>query len=236
MAPAKPIPSPGTTPKGHPPFLMLTILYEDEHLLAVDKPAGQLVHATKTSTPEDEITMKIARDQTGHRLHTPHRLDRPTSGVLLMAKTDVSAKGVREAFDNRRVQKVYTAVVFGCPNWKQTTCTVALEKTPQSPPLPSRTDFTLVKCSERFSLINARPETGRYHQIRRHLVALGHGIVGDYRYSNIDYCDRAAEELGTGTRMLLQASSLTLNHPVTGHTLTISAPQDPALAQAVKAF
>lgn len=208
----------------------LDILYRDDDLIAVNKPAGQLVHPADHPKPDDEVTMKILRDQIGHPVHALHRIDRPTCGVLLFTtKADV-VRVLRPAFDEQRINKSYLAVVIGKPKEEIWTCDTPLRKKPGSPIQEALTEFQIIEeLANDLTLLQASPKTGRYHQIRRHLLHLGHPIVGDYLYTGVDRCNELGEKLGTGTRMLLQAKSITLDHPSTGRPIVISAPTDPLI-------
>ena len=213
--------------------MSLKILYQDEWIAAVDKPAGQLVHPADHPKPDDEVTMKILRDQLGQPVETIHRLDRPTTGVLLFGLCKGASKTLRRSFEGQEVSKTYLALVFGVPTLQKWMCETSLRKTEESPSKSAITEFTKIESlGEDFSLIEARPKTGRFHQIRRHLLDCGHPIVGDYRYAGIERCDETSAFLGIGTRMLLQASEIEFPHPVTGENTTIKAPIDLAFLAA----
>lgn len=211
----------------------LTILFRDEWFVAVDKPAGQLVHPAASPSPDDAITMKVLRDQIGQKVYAIHRLDRPTSGVLLFATDPDAAQRAQRLFENGEVEKIYLAIVHGHPTTDSWTCRNVLRKNPDSPEQSAETSFRV--CArldpEPLALIDARPKTGRFHQIRRHLLDAGHPIVGDYRYSGIERSDVIGAQLGTGTRMLLQAKLLSFQHPVTNDDLIIEAATDPLIKQ-----
>ncbi len=215
----------------------LSILYQDEFLVAIDKPAGLLVHPGREPEGKEWVAMKLLRDELGRRVYPVHRLDRPTSGVLLFALDRRIAGLVQTAFQAREVDKVYLAAVFGeaPPEWE---CRTPLSRGPaEGEMVEARTGFERVAFAGPgsfpgdpelgVSLVRAKPVTGRFHQIRRHLLEAGHPIVGDYRYVEIERCDHAAAVLGTGSRMLLQAKSLELTHPCDSERLRIEAPADP---------
>ncbi len=219
----------------------LDILYQDEFLVAIDKPAGLLVHPGREPVERDQVAMKLLRDQLGRRVHPVHRLDRPTSGVLLFALDRRTSGRVQTAFQTREVDKTYLAGVFGeaPPAWE---CRTPLSRGPEDGELVEAcTGFERVACAGpgsfagdpelSVSLVRAKPVTGRFHQIRRHLLEAGHPIVGDYRYVDVERCDDAAAVLGTGSRMLLQAKSLELTHPCDGRRMRIEAPADPAFVR-----
>ena len=208
---------------------MLDILYQDEWIIAVDKPAGQLVHPADEPKPDDEVTMKILRDQIGQPVETIHRLDRPTTGVLLFGLCRNTAKKLRRSFEDQQVSKTYLAMAFGTPTEFEWLCQEPIQKNDDSPLKAAETKFTkLAGLGNDYSLIEASPRTGRFHQIRRHLLHCGHPIVGDYRYSGIERCEKASQQLGIGTRMLLQASRIEFPHPISGELTIIEAPLDPA--------
>ncbi len=212
----------------------LSVLYHDEWIIAVDKPAGQMVIPSEKPKADDEVTMKILRDQIGVRVHPIHRLDRPTSGVLLFSINRDAARTLHAAFANHEVCKIYRTVVSGRPAWETWTCRQPLANDDTSDAKSAETTFRVIEhLTHDLSLLEAQPKSGRFHQIRRHLAHLGYPIVGDYRYAGIEISDQLGVLLGTGTRMLLQAVSLQLRHPVTGKNLFIEAPIDP-LIQALR--
>ncbi len=208
----------------------LHILYRDEWIVAVDKPAGQMVIPSENPQADDEITMKILRDQIGIRVHPIHRLDRPTSGVLLFSTDLDAARILHAAFANHEVRKRYWAVVSGRPNWEKRTCREPLANDNTSEAKSAETTFRVIDhLAHDLSLLEAKPKSGRFHQIRRHLAHLGHPIVGDYRYAGIGRSDQIGTLLGTGTRMLLQSVSIELRHPISEEELLIEAPIDPLI-------
>lgn len=218
----------------------LEILYRDEWLVAIDKPAGHLVHPAREPQEGDLVAMKILRDQLGKRVYTIHRLDRPTSGVLLLGLEKREAHQLHKALENHDFEKSYWAVVQGKPEREAWECQEPIQKEEGAPLREAHTSFKLLETfkhpslteegsmenRDTLSLIEAVPHTGRFHQIRRHLLSAGLPIVGDYRYAGIECSDRLGQLLGTGTRMLLQAKSLSIEHPVTGEPLTFTAALD----------
>jgi tRNA pseudouridine65 synthase len=210
----------------------LDILYQDDGLVAVDKPAGILVHQARIPEPSDQIAMKILRDQLGKKIFTIHRLDRPTSGVLLYAIKESSLRLVHDLFENREVTKKYIAVVHGeTPlEWYADT---PLARSDQELPREARTDFKRLayRPSGSFdtapelavSIVEAIPHTGRYHQIRQHLQLAGHPIVGDYLYGDIEQNNSVAEKTGV-KRMMLMSNELHFIHPESGQPVEIKAP------------
>ncbi|MGJ8672426.1 MAG: RluA family pseudouridine synthase [Rubritalea sp.] len=219
---------------------MLNILYQDEWLVVIDKPAGHLVHPAREPQEGDLVAMKILRDQIGQRVHTIHRLDRPTSGVLLFGLEKKAAHQLHKALEHHDFEKTYWAVVLGVPEQQSWECHEPIQKEDDAPVREAHTSFKVLESfhhpaleqeagalgpsSTTLTLIEATPHTGRFHQIRRHLLHAGLPIVGDYRYAGIERSDRLGQLLDTGTRMLLQAKSLKIEHPGTGQPLTFTAP------------
>jgi tRNA pseudouridine65 synthase len=213
----------------------LRILFQDDHLVAIDKPAGMIVHPGRDPEGPEWIAMKRLRDHLDRPVFPIHRLDRPTSGVLLFALDRATSTLAQQAFELRQVGKSYLAVVCGesAAGWS---CEIPLRKNPEEAELHARTRFERLRFAPAgnfpadpalsLSLLQASPETGRYHQIRRHLLESGLPIVGDYRYAGRERSHELGEILGTGTRMLLQAKRLELTHPHTGEALRIEAPDD----------
>lgn len=223
----------------------LAILYQDEFLVAIDKPAGMLVHPVSEAVGDEWIAMKRLRDQLGRRVFPIHRLDRPTSGVLLFALDKKSAGLAQQIFERRQVTKIYHAIVPGIfpEKWS---CENPLRADPDGEPLTARTDFERLEIAPAstfpgdselvLSLVRAIPATGRFHQIRRHLLETGYPIVGDFRYAGEERSHALGETLGTGTRMLLQAKVLEFLHPHTGGPLRIEAPADADLLKCLPAL
>ncbi len=206
----------------------LTILYRDDDLIAVNKPAGQLVHPADSPKPDDLVTMKILRDQIGQQVNAAHRLDRPTSGVLLFTTGRRAARALGRAFDRQQVKKTYLSIVDGSPADDQWTCAEPIQKDPHSPPREALTHFhVLARLPNALTLLEAQPQTGRYHQIRRHLLHCQLPIVGDYRYAGYQRSEELSQRYHLQTRMLLQCKSLTFPHPSTKEEMTITAPSDP---------
>jgi len=213
----------------------LQILYLDDGLVAVDKPAGILVHQTRIPESDDQIAMKILRDQLGQKIYTIHRLDRPTSGVLLFALSKASLRLVHDLFEKREVIKKYLAVVHGKTEteWEAND---PLCRTADEEPRTALTHFKQIEFRPvgsfptapnlEVSIVEATPYTGRYHQIRQHLQLSGHPIVGDYLYGDMEHNTRVSEQIGH-TRMMLRATELHFIHPKTGIQIDIYAPPSP---------
>lgn len=172
------------------PHAALPVLYEDDDLVAVDKPANLLSHPTDKIL-ENTVTSIIKR-QFGRPLHLAHRLDRDTSGVLVLAKSPASAKALYEDFVGRRIEKEYYALVRGRPSWKTKLvdaplanegAEIRVRQAVDPAGAPAVTELELLAAGEERSLVAARPKTGRLHQIRVHLAHVGHPIIGDRLYT-----------------------------------------------------
>ncbi|SHJ98223.1 tRNA pseudouridine65 synthase [Rubritalea squalenifaciens DSM 18772] len=203
----------------------LEILYRDEWMCVVDKPAGWLVHPADEPQEGDLVAMKVLRDQIGERVNSVHRLDRPTCGVLLFGIEKEATRKLHKALERHEFEKTYRAIVSGVPEQQEWECREPIQKKEGAPVRDAWTSFRVLEIrvvdGEHFSLIEAVPHTGRFHQIRRHLLHAGLPIVGDYRYAGMERSDHLCDLLGVGTRMLLQASRLELAHPMNGKVLSI---------------
>ena len=194
--------------------------------MVIHKPAGHIVHPAEQPQAGDLVAMKILRDQIGVRVYNIHRIDRPTAGILLFGIDREVSKSLHQNLADGGMEKVYWAVVEGKPELPAWNCEAPIQKDADAPIRQAHTDFQVLKTVEHrsgktISLIKAVPHTGRFHQIRRHLLDAGHPIIGDYRYAGISTSDTNGELLGTGTRMLLLAKSLTFKHPKTGETVHV---------------
>lgn len=217
---------PRLDPEGSPSPAPVDVLYLDDALVAVQKPAGMIVH--RGSANDDVVVMKVVRDMLGRWVYPVHRLDRPTSGVLVLALAPEHAAALNRAFEERRVDKGYLALVRGIPPASG----IIDHPVPcreDGPRVPARTDYQVVGTFERFALVRAHPHTGRFHQIRRHFKHLSHPLVGDVRYGKGEINRMFRERFGLH-RLALHASSLRLPHPVTGAPLHLSAPVPADLA------
>lgn len=211
------------------------ILYVDEHLAVWSKPSGELVH--RGWARGEPTSMTRLRDELGRWVYPVHRLDRGTSGALLMALDSDMARALGELFAAGDVDKSYLALTRGHPpeaivvdhpvrkgekGDERVAAVTALRRLAVSP---------MARCS----LVAASPQTGRLHQIRRHLKHLSHPIVGDVRYGdgrvNRDF--RARFELH---RLALHANRIRLVHPATGEVLDVDAPLPSDLAEPLAAL
>ncbi len=229
----------------------LRILYLDEHLVAVHKPAGLLVHRTALARGEREFLLQRLRDQLGQRVYPVHRLDRPTSGVMVFALSPESATPLADAFAERRVAKSYLAVVRGIgPEAERLEYPLREEdgRRPKAemPPMDAVTEVRRLDSVElpvpvdryphsRYSLMEARPLTGRRHQIRRHLSRRGYPIIGDAKHGKGNHNRFFAERLET-PRLLLAATGLAFVHPVSGRPLHLSCGLDATMMALFQRF
>ncbi|MDD1668113.1 MAG: tRNA pseudouridine(65) synthase TruC [Methanomicrobiales archaeon] len=223
----------------------LTIIYRDEDLVAVNKPSGLLVHRSPIDRHETRFALQLVRNQVGRRVYPVHRLDKPTSGLLLFAFTPEAARRLVENFAAGTVRKTYLAVVRGYAP-EGGTIDYPLVEEPDKCDYPSAraakdpqqavTDFRCLArielpcavgrySSARYSLVSVAPRTGRRHQLRRHFKHIFHPIIGDTRYGEGRHNRFFRQELDSH-RLLLHAAELTVPHPVTGAPLDLIAPPD----------
>jgi tRNA pseudouridine65 synthase len=212
-------PRDGTESPEPPIIAPLEILYRDDELIAVNKPAGMLVHRgwARDGVP----ALQVLRDQIGRHVFPVHRLDRATSGVLLFAHSGELARMVQSDFNAHSVDKRYLALCRGHDvDLRQVDHPLAKER--GAPLQPSITDFSLLGSFERYGLYEARPRTGRLHQIRRHLKHASHPIIGDVRYGKGEH-NRIFRERFDFHRLALHASQLQVRHPRSRELLTLRA-------------
>lgn len=221
------------------PHSVMPILYQDESLVVIDKPGGTLSHPTDRIL-HNTVTSILSR-QLGRKVYLAHRLDRETSGALVLALDPGAARSLFEQFMARGIRKEYLAVVFGDVAWK--TKRVDAPLGPEGGEIRVRqavgagqeavTDFERIAGDGRLSLIAAKPKTGRLHQIRAHLAHVGHPVVGDKLYVGAGeaYMKAVRRELVQddlnalgADRQLLHAWKISFAHPVTGKRLAVEAP------------
>ncbi|MGF1738930.1 tRNA pseudouridine(65) synthase TruC [Photobacterium satsumensis] len=233
----------------------LEILYRDENLVAVNKPAGMLVHRSWLDRHETVFVMQTLRDQIGQHVFPLHRLDRPTSGVLLFALSSETASLMMPLFAGRDVKKTYHAVVRG---WVKEAAVLdyplkeELDKiadknadkdkeaqsaiTAYAPLAKVETAIPVGRyATSRYCLVEMKPETGRKHQLRRHMHHLSHHIIGDVNHGDGRH-NRMFRENYDCRRLMLHASRLQLQHPLTGQALDIRAGVDDAWMRVMDAF
>jgi tRNA pseudouridine65 synthase len=221
----------------------LEILYKDKDLVAVNKPSGLMVHKSPLATGEKRFALQMVRNQTGSHVFPVHRLDRPTSGVLLFARNRETAAGMAKLFELSQIQKSYLAVVRGHVEGEGTIChplknikhKIDSKKTDAQPRVDEAiTEFLSLARVElpvavdrypttRYSLVKLWPKTGRRHQLRRHMKHIFHPIVGDTVYGKSTH-NRFFENHLNCKGLLLTARELSFIHPGTREPITISAP------------
>jgi tRNA pseudouridine65 synthase len=195
-------------------------LYRDETLVAVDKPSGLAVHRGWAA---DRVTaMSVARDLTGRHVYPVHRLDRGTSGVLVFAFDSETARRLQESLRAQRVHKRYLALVRGVTPIEER-IDYPIPRKPNGPRVDAITSYRrLAVALDRYSWIEAFPETGRLHQIRRHLKHVSHPLIGDTTYGD-GRENRRLRELGL-SRLALHAAELRFAHPQSGDAIVVNAP------------
>ena len=200
----------------------LEILFVDAELVIVNKPSGLLVH--RGWADDDDVAMFRVRDMLGAHVYPVHRLDRGTSGALCFARTRQAAAILGDSFQSRQVDKRYLALVRGEPP-ASGTIDHPIPKSVDGPRVPAVTRYELVARStvDRCSLVLAIPETGRGHQVRRHLRHLGHPLVGDVNYGRGEINRRYRAEYGLH-RLALHAHAVTFAHPITQAPVAVTAP------------
>ena len=226
--------------------MTLRLLYQDEYLVAIDKPSGLLVHRSWLDRHETQFAMQMTRDLIGQHVYPVHRLDRPTSGVLLFALDPQTARTLSEDFAQHRVQKEYLALVRG---WTPDQLFIdyplkeELDKiadkfaTVDKPAQEAQTQLQRLQTVElpyavsakhptsRYSLVRLMPHTGRKHQLRRHMAHIFHPIVGDTKHGDGRH-NRFFREQYDCQRLMLCNLSLTIQHPQLQNPLRIQTELD----------
>lgn len=224
---------------------MIEVRYADDRLAVVDKPAGLMVHDSKLARDEHDFLADRLREQFGRPLFLVHRLDRATSGCLLLAFDRDTASALGTQWMARSVEKHYLAI---CRGWPDAEILVhhALDGGPGKPvKKPAQTRFTRLATTElalpssgfatsRYALLRAEPLTGRFRQIRRHLKHLSHHLIGDTSHGDGRH-NRHFRMLGIH-RMLLHSERLVFDHPHTGQRLCVEAPPGDEFARALMLF
>lgn len=210
---------------------MLEIVYQDDHLIAINKPHGLLVHRSAIANDAKEFALQLLRDQVNRHVSPVHRLDRKTGGLLLFAFEKDVETAMQQQFMNGQVQKKYLAVLRGhAPDQLDIDYPLAKENgTIQE----AFTSFVTLKRAEidvafgkhltsRYSLVEASPTTGRMHQLRKHFAHIFYPIIGDRKHG-CNKQNKFFKEQWEMTTMLLHASELTFLHPVTGQPVHLKA-------------
>jgi 23S rRNA pseudouridine1911/1915/1917 synthase len=213
------------------------IAYEDEHLLIVDKPAGVVVHPARghrTGTLAQALAGRAAGGEDPWRAGIVHRLDRDTSGLLVIAKRDDVHRALKALMSSRELRREYLALVIGCPPARTGTIDAPIGRDRRDrvlmsidtdEPREARTHFEIERPLPRSTLLRVILDTGRTHQIRVHLAAIGHPVCGDPQYG-------AAGDYGL-ERQFLHAARLAFAHPVTGAAVDVSSPLPADLTDAL---
>lgn len=223
----------------------LPVLYQDQYLIAVNKPSGLLVHRSAIDRHETENAMRTVRNQLGQWVYPFHRLDKATSGVLLFGLDTETARRMTGSFTAGEVSKTYLAVVRGYVEeagridhaLKEQVHATADPRTDRDKPAQEAiTEYRRLATIEiaepvgryatgRFSLVQVTPLTGRNHQIRRHMKHLFHPVIGDTTYGDGKQNEFFRTKFGCH-RLLLHAGSVRFRHPYSGEELQIQAPLD----------
>jgi len=223
----------------------LEILYRDEYFVAINKPSGLLVHKSMIDRHEIYYAMKMLRDQIGQWVYPVHRLDKPTSGVLLFALDKESARLLSLAFRDKKIEKKYLAVVRGYSPESGVITHPLKEKLDKisdkdaqenKEPQEARTEYKTLANIEinakvgrydtvRYSLVELSPKTGRKHQLRRHMKHINHHILGDTKYGRGEHNIFVRESYGV-YRLLLHAKSLSFRHPYSDVEILLNADLD----------
>ena len=221
----------------------LDIIFHDQQLVAINKPPGLLVHRSHLDRLETRFAVQILRNQLGQRVFPLHRLDKPTSGVLLFALDSETARKLGADFSSNLIDKSYLAVVRGWPE-EQGDIDYSLVDGPEwgsktvqnesAAARPAQTRFRTLSRTEvpiavgrypqsRYALVEIWPKTGRRHQVRRHFKHIFHPLIGDSRYGEGRH-NRLFRDHFDCRRLLLHAQSLRAKHPQTGVDLLLEAP------------
>jgi tRNA pseudouridine65 synthase len=218
----------------------LSILYRDDWLVVIDKPAGLLVHRSPVDTRETRFAVQLLRDQLGRHVYPVHRLDKGTSGALAFALDPASARALAEAFAAAAVGKTYLALVRGWPadygeiDYALRPVVDDVLPATQRDAQAAHTSYERLATFElphrvdryptsRYALLRLRPHSGRRHQLRRHLAHLSHPIVGDSTYGKGAH-NRLFERLYGVRRLMLACVALEFPHPVTRQPMRVAAP------------
>ena len=217
----------------------LPILYRDDAVVVVNKPSGLLVHRSPIDRHETRFAVQLLRDRLGRRVHPVHRLDKGTSGALAFALDPDTARALAGQFAGKQVRKTYIAIVRGWPpasgviDHPLDAVRDACAPATGSGAKPCRTAYRTLATVElplrvdryptsRYALVELEPETGRRHQLRRHLAHLAHPIIGDSTYGKGRHNRLFAERYGV-RRLLLACIRLEFTHPATGVTVRVEA-------------
>lgn len=214
----------------------LTIIWQDEHFIAIDKPSGLLVHRSSIDKYETRFALQLLRDQLQETIYPIHRLDKPTSGILLFAFTQEAASAMARLFELGEVHKQYLAVVRGtAPEYLEINHPVkAIKNNKHEKAKTPKDGQTVLNClataelaiavdkypTSRYSLVQLNPKTGRRHQLRYHMKHISHPIIGDAKYGKSNH-NRFFTNHFHCSRLLLAASRLSFTHPITQQNINL---------------
>jgi len=228
------------------------IIYQDNYMVAIHKPAGLLVHRSPIDKHETEFAVQYTRDAIGQKVYPIHRLDKATSGLLIFALDSNTARLLSEQFANHTIEKTYLAICRGWADeqgyidhalkYKRDKIAEKLKREqlePQSAETAYKTLSTVTVDhqigrypQQRYSLLELKPKTGRKHQLRRHMNHIRHPIIGDVKYGDRHHNHFFNDWLGQH-RLYLAATSLQLHHPITLEQITLQAPLEPSFIVAM---
>lgn len=220
---------------------MLEILFEDEDFVAINKPHGLLVHKSSIAADTSEFALQILRDQIGKKVYPAHRLDRKTAGVLLFSLNKEMDSAIQTAFSQNLIKKEYLAVLRGHTDpegtinypLKKENGTIQEALTHYQTLATTEIDLPFGKFpTSRYSLVLAKPETGRMHQLRRHFAHIFHPIIGD-RPHGCNKQNKLWKDTFQHDTMLLHAKSLAFSHPKTQENILIQAQIQPEFERAL---
>jgi len=210
----------------------LDILYHDEHLVAINKPHGLLVHRSAIANDAEEFALQLLRDQLDQKVFPAHRLDRKTGGVLLFSLSKEVDRLMQQKFQENQVDKTYHAIVRGhTPDKEEIDYPLRKENGTLQEAFTRYKTLARAELNiplgnhptSRYSLVEAKPETGRMHQLRKHFAHIFHPIIGD-RTHGCNKQNKLFKEKWELDTMLLHASQLSFEHPVTTQPVSIRAP------------
>ncbi|MDF2853055.1 MAG: pseudouridylate synthase [Sphingobacterium multivorum] len=213
----------------------LEILYQDESIVAINKPHGLLVHRSAIARDASAFALQLLRDQLGKTVYPAHRLDRKTGGILLFSLNKETDQYLQKSFQERKIDKKYLAVLRGFAP-AEGLIDYPLKRD-DGTVQEAQTSFRLLAQGElavpfgkfptaRYSLVEANPITGRMHQLRRHFAHIFHPIIGD-RPHGCNKQNKFWKEAYQMDTMLLHASELAFKHPLSGEDVHIKAPLQP---------
>jgi len=236
-------------------IMPLEILYQDEYIVAINKPSGLLVHKSPIDKHETRFALQEVRDLVGQYVYPVHRLDKPTSGVLLFGLSKEVAQILSEDFRENRVKKEYIAIVRGYTDEEgvidhllkqMLDSKVEKARGITKEEQEAKTEYERLATIElpyavgryttaRYSLVRLRPQTGRKHQLRRHMKHIHHHMIGDTKHGRGEHNKLFRETFGCH-RLLLHARQIVFAHPITQSRLVVKAPIDEVFENLFKTF